>query len=70
MKVTMITPCELQRAWQQLLLVSVPAIGVQASTNLCRCQARVNGEAAQKIQPNIPLKRDFYLLLFSFSYFC
>ena len=42
--------------------------GVQASTTLCRCQARVNGEASQKTQPNIPLKRSFYLLLISSSY--
>ena len=46
-----------------------PAVGVQASTTLCRCQARINGEASQKTQPNIALKRGFYLLLFSSSYF-
>ena len=42
---------------------------MQASTTLCRCQARINGEASQKTQPNISLKRGFYLLLFSSSYF-
>ena len=48
-----------------------PAIGVQASRTLCRCQARVNGEASQNTQSHIPLKRGFYLLLFpsSYSYF-
>ena len=30
---------------------------MQASTTLCRCQARVNGEASQETQPNILLKK-------------
>ena len=41
---------------------------MQASTTLCLCLARANGEASQKTQPNIPLKKGFYLLLFSSSY--
>ena len=45
------------------------AIRVQARKTLCRYQARVNGKASQKRQPNISLKNRFNLLLFSSSYF-
>ena len=33
-------------------------------TALCRCQARLKGEANPKIQPNPPLKRSIHLLFF------
>ena len=38
--------------------------GVQASTTQCLCQARINGEASQKTQPKIPLKRTYSLFFF------
>ena len=40
-----------------------PAIGDASQHNLCPCQAWINGEASQKAQPNVSLKRDFFLPL-------
>ena len=59
---------KLSRLNVALLGRNTPPSAIKRWSALCRCQARVNGEASQKTQHNIPLK-SFYLLLFSFSYF-